>query len=127
MILSSLLVGLPVSLKAENTVIALQEGQPAPFIGFLYPPQLAIRVTQKIERCTFLIAEEQKVADRKIALVQSVCAEHMKINQDASDAKMMAVQDAFDFNPWWQTVLWIGGSVLAGFGMYAATDAIAGN
>ena len=97
-ILLLLLAGLP-ALATEPVVVPLLKGEPAPYSGMLYSVNRAVRMGKRVERCDFLIAQEQKKTKELLDDEQARCDELMTVNDNASEMREAVLQN--QPAPWW--------------------------
>lgn len=118
--LSLLLVG-SLALASED-VIPLKQGGPAPFDGMLYPPELAINLARKAERCEHALAEEKGYGDRRVDFEQQYCGRKVDIEKQLSDYRFDAVEDR-PSSRWELIGAYVLGAVTVAFAVWATTEA----
>lgn len=123
-LLTLILLGVPLSplSDAPPEVVYLSAGAPSPFTGYLFPPERALRMGERIEKCEYERKLEQRLFER--ALEQRVAAaeraaqirvdgaeERARIALESAEAAQLAA-----VREWWdQPGLLIGGGVALGF------------
>lgn len=85
----------------------------------LYPTEHAIRVSEKAERCSFLVAEKQRLAERQIIFEQEVCSQRLRINDEATNLKLESLKTT-STSPWMIAMAYVAGVATVVLGAWVA-------
>lgn len=79
-------------------VIPIEQDEPAPFTGLLFPEEIAIKLGDKVERCQFLLELNDLTWAKRIKVENELCDDQLKLNAQAAEVELKQLQGRFA--PW---------------------------